>query len=98
MVLVYDFERLRWTKRYLELELEELASRGLASSWRARSHQARLRLTRYLIAKIRLLQCQSTTASKKAVCERSFFVLHETHPPALTVIYCGLFAGAFQAA
>ena|SRR5579864_1967732 len=56
-----------------------------------------LRLISALIAKLRAFS-RTTFSFKKAVCERRFFVMHETHPPALAVICCGLLAGAFQAA
>jgi hypothetical protein len=35
-------------------------------------------------------------AAKKAVAERDYFVVHETHPPAAAVLSGGLLAGAFQ--
>jgi hypothetical protein len=56
-----------------------------------------LRLISALIAKLRAFS-RAIDRFKKAVYERRFFVMHETHPPALAVICCGLFAGAFQAA
>jgi hypothetical protein len=34
--------------------------------------------------------------AKKAVAERDYFVVHETHPPAAAVLSGGLLAGAFQ--
>jgi hypothetical protein len=35
-------------------------------------------------------------AAKKAVAERDYFVVHETHPPAAAVLSGGLLSGAFQ--
>jgi hypothetical protein len=57
-----------------------------------------LRLTNYLIAKLKLIWRTAVSSSKKAVSERCFFVLHETHPPGSTGIGCGLLVGAFQTA
>jgi hypothetical protein len=57
-----------------------------------------LRLTSYLIAKLKLIWRTAISSSKKAVSERSFFLLHETHPPEPSALVCGLLLGAFQAA
>src|SRR6185437_13205240 len=57
-----------------------------------------LRLTSYLIAKLKLIWRSAVSSSKKAVSERCFFVLPETHESAVSGPICGLVAGAFQTA
>jgi len=56
-----------------------------------------LRLASAVIAKLSLCLRRTFSFDKKAVSERPFFVMHETHPPAQAVPDDGLFVGAFQA-
>lgn len=56
-----------------------------------------LNVTRSVLSRLATFRRNAVTASQKAVSERKFFVLHETHPPAAIVFDSGLLAGAFQA-
>lgn len=57
-----------------------------------------LKLARDIISKLALAYHRPKAFHKKAVAERRFFILHETHPPAVTTHLVGLFKGAFQTA
>lgn len=67
--------------------------------FRLRLHHLRqaYRLTRILLTKLAVFFRTPVLSFKKAVSERRFFVLHETHPPAGSALTTGLLVGAFQA-
>jgi hypothetical protein len=54
------------------------------------------KLTAVLLARLAFFLKTPILAAKKAVAERDYFVVHETHPPAAPVLSGGLLAGAFQ--
>jgi hypothetical protein len=55
------------------------------------------KLAAFLLAKLAAFFHTPVTSVKKAVSERAYFVVHETHPPAATALSSGLLAGAFRA-
>jgi hypothetical protein len=57
-----------------------------------------LKLARSVLSRLASLSRCPVVASHKAVSERKFFVLHETHPPEVAVDSHGLLLGAFQTA
>jgi|SRR6267142_7128838 len=69
-----------------------------AFSFRIEQLLQELRLARYLISKLKVIWRAAILSVKKAVYERRFFILHETHPPEQTAALSGLFVGAFQTA
>ncbi len=54
------------------------------------------KLTTVLLARLAVFLKIPVVAAKKAVAERDYFVVHETHPPAAAVLSGGLLSGAFQ--
>jgi hypothetical protein len=70
-----------------------------ANETAVRLHRLKLafRLTAIMLVKLAALFATPVLSFKKAVAERKFFVLHETHPPAASLSVVGLLAGAFQA-
>jgi hypothetical protein len=55
------------------------------------------KLTSIVLARMASFFKAPVLAAKKAVAERDYFVVHETHPPAAALLSSGLLVGAFQA-
>ena len=54
------------------------------------------KLTSVVLARMASFFKTPVLAAKKAVAERDYFVVHETHPPGAAILSGGLLAGAFQ--
>ena len=87
----------KWPLALSSVRFEQI-SQLLRGSSRLVELRRLLRLASAAVSRLVMVLRRFPPAYKKAVSERPFFVVHETHPPEQTVDSDGLLVGAFQAA